>query len=103
MTDKNLHDEIAELAEAVRELRDREVAAELAGLRAEVEKLRAERAAHQCTCAHLHWHTYPTIWGAPAAPYPNYVVTCDADTTTITTATNMAAGVGSTYTLALGN
>lgn len=67
MPDKNLRDELTELTEAVRELRDREVADTLRDLRAEVEKLRAERAAHQCTCTHIHWHqqTYPIPGCAP--------------------------------------
>ena len=78
MPDKSVRDEIAELAEAVRELRDREVADELARLRAEVEKLRSEKTAHHChgcSCTHVHWH-YPTTWTYPATvTYPNYVVT----------------------------
>ena len=72
VTDKSLSEEIAGLAEAVRELRDREVAAELASLRAEVEKLRAERTSHHChgcACMHIHYQypitttvTYPNTW-----------------------------------------
>ena len=73
MTAKNLRDEITELAEAVRELRDREVAAELAGLRAEVEKLRAERATHHCigcTCGHVCIHYGTQLFGGTVT-YPN--------------------------------
>ncbi len=67
MPDKNVRDEIAALTEAVRELRDREVAAELASLRAEVEKLRADQAAHHChgcSCTHIHWSP-ATTWTYP--------------------------------------
>jgi hypothetical protein len=103
MTDKKVSDELAELTEAVRELKDREVADTIRELRAEIEKLRAERAGHHChgcSCTHIHWH-YPATWTVPGTiTYPNYVVT--SGTNTITT-TNAAAGVGSTYTLSLGN
>lgn len=109
MPDKSVRDELAELAEAVRELREDEVAAELRRLRAEMESLRAERAAHHChgcSCTHIHWHPY--TWTVPGTvTYPNYVVTCGADTNSVTTTygvtTNAAAGVGTTYSLALGN
>ena len=97
----NLRDEITELTEAVHQLRDREVAAELAGLRAEVEKLRAERGAHQChgcTCTHVHWYqqTYPIpgcapyvlpqVWTRTVGITPEYTVT-----TTNTTGYNPAS------------
>ena len=84
MSDKSISDEVAALAEAVRELKDREVADELRSLRAEVEKLRAEREAHTChghavCCSHVHCNwghcgcftvhgytfgtvTYPSTW-----------------------------------------
>ena len=71
MADKDLRDEVAALAEAVRELKDREVADTLRDLRAEVEKLRAERGAHTChgcACTHFHWQTYPMPGCAPYAP-----------------------------------
>lgn len=87
MPDKNLRDEITELTEAVRELRDREVADTLRELRAEVEKLRAERAAHQCTCTHIHWQTYPVPGCAPVFPQIWY----GTDINTFST-TNIAAG-----------
>jgi hypothetical protein len=77
MPDKNLRDELTELTEAVRELRDREVADTLRDLRAEVEKLRAERAGHHChgcACTHIRWQPY--TWTVPGTvTYPNYVVT----------------------------
>ena len=79
MADRDLRDEVAELKNAVRELHDREVADELRSLRAEVEKLRAERAAHTChgsCCSHVHcnhghcgcftWHGY----GSTTVTYP---------------------------------
>jgi len=76
MADKNVRDELTELTEAVRELRDREVADTLRDLRAEVEKLRAERATHHChgcACMRIHW--YPNMWTSTVtATYPNYVV-----------------------------
>lgn len=88
MADKSVREELAELTEAVRGLRDREVADELASLRAEVEKLRAERAAHHChgcACTHVHWHTYPNTWTIPGTvTYPNYVVTSGTSTATAT-------------------
>lgn len=84
MPDKNVRDEIAELTEAVRELRDREVASELAGLRAEVKELRAERGAHHChgcSCMHIHWQPY--TWTVPGTvTYPHYVVTSATSTAT---------------------
>lgn len=102
MADKNVRDELAELTEAVRKLRDREVAAEIAGLRAEVEKLRAEQGTHHCTgckCMHIHW--YPNTWTYPGtATYPHYVVTSG---TSVVTTTTGAAGAGSTYMLSAGN
>lgn len=96
MSDKNLRDEITELAEAVRELRDREVADTLRDLRAEVEKLRAEREAHYChgcTCTHIHWTTYPVIQCAPAYPqvwYGTVTTGTSGYTTTNTAACNPA-------------
>ena len=70
MTGKKLNDEIADLTEAVRELRDREVSDTLRDLRAEVERLRAERATHHCIgckCMHIQWYpqTYPLPGCAP--------------------------------------
>ena len=94
MPDKNLRDEITELTEAVRDLRDREVADTLRDLRAEVEKLRAERATHHCvgcSCMHIHWYqqTYPIPGCAPAMPQVWYgTVTAGTSYTT----TNYAAG-----------
>jgi len=82
LPDKNLRDELTELTEAVRELRDREVASELAALRAEVEKLRAERSAHHChgcSCMHIHWYQ-PSTW--TVGTYPHYVVTSGTSTAT---------------------
>ena len=105
MPDKNLRDEITELTEAVCELRDREVADTLRDLRAEVEKLRAEREAHHChgcSCMHIHWQpyqVYPYTWTSLPA------VTCvpSGDTYSITT-TNTTAGYNPTVTtLGLGN
>ena len=71
MPDDSIRDEVAKLTEAVNALRDREVADELASLRAEVEKLRAERAAHHCTggsCMHIHYGSYPLPGCAPVYP-----------------------------------
>lgn len=66
MADKSLHDEVTELTAAVRELRDRELAETVRELRAEVDKLRAERAG-RCGCAHIHYHgSWPTY---PLQPY----------------------------------
>src|SRR5208282_5761344 len=103
MPDKNLRDEITELTEAVRELRDREVADTLRELRAEVEKLRAERNTRQCTCTHVHWQTYPVPGCAPVVPQIWYGTV--GDTGTFST-TNVAAGYNpavTTYSLSLGN
>ena len=105
MTDKSLRDEAAELVtEAVRELRDSEVAEAIRDLRAEVEKLRAEKAGHSCHgchCGHvcIHYSTWP------AAPVLPYWTTCGSGT-------SVASGGGGTYvitnttgtnTLGLGN
>lgn len=85
---KDVRAELAELTEAVRELKDREVADTLRDLRAEVERLRAERATHHCigcSCMHIHWYpqTYPLPGCAPVMPNVWYG--------TVTT-TNTAAG-----------
>lgn len=102
MADKSIRDEVADLAAAVRELRDREVADELRSLRAEVEKLRAEREAHHChgcSCMHIHW--YPTYPVPAAQPYilPQVwygTVTTGTDTTTTT---NAASGYNPAVTI----
>lgn len=93
MPDKNLRAEITELTEAVRELRDREVADTLRDLRAEVEKLRAERASHQCACTHVHWYhqTYPA---SGCAPYVQPQIWYTSVGTSTVTTTNAAAGGG---------
>ena len=90
MADKSLHDEVTELTAAVRELRNRELAETVRELRAEVEKLRAERAGH-CGCTHVH--TYPG-W---VYPYQPYTVTCGGasyvSNEPVSTGTLAAAGV----------
>ena len=77
MTDKTVREEIAELTTAVHDLRDNEVAAELRSLRAEVERLRAERATHHCTgcsCTHVHWYPqYQPLVAPGCAPQPTQV------------------------------
>lgn len=95
MPDKSVRDELAELTEVVRELRDREVADTLRDLRAEVEKLRAERATHQCTCMHVHWYPLPGTVTYPAYTTPYWQVTVGSGTSNV-------GGSGST-TLSLGN
>jgi hypothetical protein len=114
MTDKSLRDEAAELVtEAVRELRDGDVAEALRDLRAEVEKLRAERAAHTCHSCHgctgMHIHCN---WGhcgcwtvhsySPYVQTPAWygTVTAGGSYSTVTT-TNAASGYNPT--LSLGN
>jgi hypothetical protein len=91
-SDKSLRDDVAELAEAVRELRDREVADTLRDLRAEVAQLRAERTAHHChgcSCTHFHWQPY--TWTLPGTvTHPNY---------TVTSGTSTAAGTATTVSL----
>lgn len=102
MSDKSIRDEVAELAEAVRDLKDREVADTLRDLRAEVEKLRAERGAdhcHGCTCTHIHWHQ---SWMVPGTvTYPNYVVT--SGTAGVATSGYASGTVGATTNLSLTN
>lgn len=74
---KTVREELAELTEAVRDLREDEVTAELRRLRAEVEQLRAQRAAHHCigcSCMHVQW--YPAYQPYPipgCAPQPTQV------------------------------
>ena len=66
VADKSVREELAELTEAVRELREDEVTAEIRRLRGEVERLRAERPAHHChgcSCMHIHWQPY--TWHLP--------------------------------------
>ena len=106
MTDKTLRDEVAALTETVRELRDREMADVLRDLRAEVERLRADRAPHHCTgcsCMHIHYYQqpYPIPGCAPAMPavWCN-TVTSGHDSTTVS---SVAAGGASTYQVALSN
>jgi hypothetical protein len=108
MSDKSISDEVAALAEAVRELKDREVADTLRDLRAEVEKLRAEREAHHChgcTCMHIHWHqTYPLPGCAPYIQPQVWFGTVTAGTSTNISyapwaTTNVAAGGSSTLSL----
>jgi len=86
MSDKSVRDELTELTKAIHDLREREVAEELAGLRAEVEKLRAERVSHHChgcSCMHIHWHPY--TWSVPGTvTYPHYVVTSGSASATAT-------------------
>jgi len=100
MTDKTLRDEVSELTEAVHELRDREVATELRNLRAEVERLRAERATHHCTgcsCMHVHWYPQYQPYVTPGcAPQPAQVwygtVTSGGTSDFAVTSTNVASG-----------
>jgi len=105
MSDKSVRDELAELAEAVRELRDREVADELRSLRAEVEKLRAERAAHHCTCAHIHWYTSTVPGCAPyVLPQVWYgTVTSGSSDAAVRVTTSVAAAAGNPATLSISN
>ena len=93
MSDKSIRDEIAGLTEAVHELRDREVADMLRDLRAEVEKLRAERDAHHChgcSCMHIHYQTYPIPGCAPVQPQIWYGTVTTGTSAYVTT--NAAAG-----------
>jgi hypothetical protein len=100
----DIRDEVAKLAEAVHALRDREVADELASLRAEVEKLRAERDSHACHghCSHSHcsWghcncflvHTYMyPLTGTVTYPQTWTVTSTNVGATSYV-ATNVAAG-----------
>jgi hypothetical protein len=112
---KNVREELADLTEAVRELRDREVADTLRELRAEVEKLRAERAGHHChgcSCTHIHWNTYPAPGCAPYYLPQVWYGTVTSGTTTVSygdsvTATNGNVSAGgynpTTTTLSLSN
>jgi len=110
MADKDVRDEVADLAAAVRELKDREVADTLRELRAEVEKFRTEREAHHChgcTCTHIHWHqTYPVPGCAPyVLPqvwYGTVTTGTRADGTYTVTTTNAAAS-GYNQTLGISN
>ena len=92
MPDKSVREELTELTEAVRELRDREVADTLRDLRAEVEKLRTERDAqhcHGCACMHIHYQTYPIPGCAPVYPQIWYG-TVTTGTSGYVTSTNTA-------------
>ena len=66
----SLRDDVAELTEAVRELRDREVAETIRELRAEIAQLRAERSGH-CGCTHIHW-SLPYVPPSPTFPLVTY-------------------------------
>lgn len=109
MTDKKtVRDELASLTEAVRELRDDEVTAELRRLRAEVEALRAAKAAHHCSgcsCVHVHWHTFPNTWTYPVAPgcaggAAPLIYTTNVTSVSEPQVTSVAAGGYGTYQLA---
>lgn len=114
MPGKSLRDEVAELTEAVHELRDREVAAELSSLRAEVERLRSERATHHCTgcsCMHVRWYPAYQPYPVPGcAPQPAQVwcglVTSGGTSDFAMTATSgvgAAAGYNPAVTLSISN
>jgi hypothetical protein len=86
MPDKSVRDELVELTEVVRELRDREVADTLRELRAEVEKLRAEKGGHHChgcSCAHVHWYPLPGTVTSPAYTTPYWQVTVGSGTSNV--------------------
>ena len=93
MTDKKRASELAaELAEAVRELPDDEVAAELRALRAEVEKLAAKRDCH--TCCHPHCslgHCNCSGW--------HYINTTVMPTITQPFYTSISSGTSTVYTV----
>ena len=101
MEDKSLRDEAAELVtEAVRELRDSEVAEAVRELRAEVEKLRAERESHSCHgchCGHvcIHYNTWPGTWTPTYSP--PYYVTWGGTPTVTTTNTSGYVNTASGY------
>ena len=85
---RSLPEEVAELTEAVRELRDREVAAALERLRQEIAALREQQAQactghHGCHCGCWHWHVTPTwVYTAGAAqPFYPYTVSVGTSTT----------------------
>jgi hypothetical protein len=106
---KTVPEELAELTEAVRELRDRQVADEIKALREEIERLRAKETApapsccghHHCGC--VHWHYWPSL------TYPYTVTYTQPATLTMGAsgaantgtymASNMTAGGGTTYSL----
>jgi hypothetical protein len=105
MPDKSVRDELTELTEAVRELRDREIADTLRDLRAEVEKLRAERTAYQCACTHVHWYTQ-TYQIPGCAPYVQPQIWYGTMTSGTSTASAVGTGyqsAGSTTMLSTGN
>ena len=76
MADKSVREELAELTEAVRELREDEVTTELRRLRGEVERLRAERAVHHCHgchCGGIHQRACPRVREKEYHPNGNLV------------------------------
>lgn len=105
MTDKNLRDEVAALTNAVHELRDREMADVLRDLRAEVERLRAERGTHHCTgcsCMHIHYYQQPYAIPGCAPAMPQIwcgTVTAGRDSTTVSDYVNTSG----TNTLSVSN
>lgn len=90
---ENLKDELAGLAEAVRELCDREVADEIRNLRAEIEKLRAERSGHHCHgcgCTHINWNYWPLPAAAPVYS-ATFTVSTSGTNPPVTTVSNVTA------------
>ncbi len=82
-------DETVALAEAVRELRQ------------EIAALRAEQAAHACSCVHYHSYAYPAL---PPQPYvPPFTVACEPARLTVGAGTSVAAPVPQIQTFALSN
>jgi len=109
VTDKTLCDEVAALTETVRELRDREMADVLRDLRAEVERLRADRATHHCTgcsCMHIHYYQQPCVIPGCAPVIPQVWcgnLTSGPGSNSVSNFSSLAAGGVSTYQVALSN
>jgi hypothetical protein len=100
--EKSTREQLTEIAEAVREIADNEVAEEVRKLRAEVEALRATRELHHChglCCTHVHcnwghcncWTVHYPVPGTVTSPV--WITNVGSTSAGSIDCTSVAAGV----------